>query len=76
MIYELATEEYPRVRALVAGLAYHLSIQAVIEGTVAGRVWVDDALAPQAAFIITPEGQYLAGEPTTPPFSNRWQSCC
>ncbi len=61
MIYELASAEYHRVRALVAGLAYHLSIQAVIDGTVSGRIWVDDVLTPQATFVLAPEGQYLAG---------------
>lgn len=61
MIHELAAADFPRVRALVAGLAYHLSVQAVIDGTVAGRIWVDDELEPQATFIMTPEGQYLAG---------------
>lgn len=44
MLYELAAEDYPRARALVAGLMYHLSIQAVIDGTVAGTIWVDDSL--------------------------------
>ncbi|HUY76553.1 MAG TPA: GNAT family N-acetyltransferase [Ktedonobacterales bacterium] len=61
MIYELAAEDYHRVRALVAGLTYHLSVQAVIDGTVAGHIWVDDLLNPQAAFMLTPEGQYLVG---------------
>lgn len=68
MIHELTVGDYPRVRALVAGLTYHLSIQAVIEGTVAGRIWVDDGLDPQATFILTPEGQYLAGASDTPAF--------
>lgn len=68
MLYELTSGEYSRVRALVAGLAYHLSIQAVIDGTVVGRIWVDSVLAPQAAFILTPEGQYLAGQPANPAF--------
>jgi RimJ/RimL family protein N-acetyltransferase len=68
MIHELAAGDYPRVRALVAGLTYHLSIQAVIDGTVAGRIWVDDGLDPQATFILTPEGQYLAGTSDNPTF--------
>jgi RimJ/RimL family protein N-acetyltransferase len=68
MIYELAPEDYSRVQALVAGLSAHLSIAAVLEGSVAGQIWVDDARAPQATFIQTPEGQYLAGNPDTPAF--------
>src|SRR5689334_2762571 len=69
MIYELAAVDYARVHPLVAGLASHLSIQAVIDGTVAGRIWVDSVLAPQATFVLTPEGQYLAGTPTNPGFN-------
>jgi RimJ/RimL family protein N-acetyltransferase len=68
MLYELAQEDYPRVHALVAGLTAHLSVTAVIEGSVAGEVWVDDARAPQATFIMTPEGQYLAGDPAIAAF--------
>ena len=69
MIYELAAVEYPRVRALVAGLAYHLSVQAMIDGTVAGRIWVDNVVTPQAAFVLTPEGQYLVGAPANAAFN-------
>jgi hypothetical protein len=61
MIHELAAGDSPRVRVLVAGLTYHLSIQAVIDGTVAGRIWVDNGLDSRATFMLTPEGQYLAG---------------
>ena len=68
MIYELAPKDYPRVQALVAGLTAHLSVQAVLERSVSGEVWVDDARNPQAAFILTPEGQYLAGDPDNPAF--------
>lgn len=68
MLYVLAPEDYPRVRSLVAPLTAHLSVTAVIEGSVAGEVWVDDAHAPQATFVQTPEGQYLAGNPATPAF--------
>jgi GNAT superfamily N-acetyltransferase len=68
MIYELASGDYPRVQALVAGLTAHLSIKAVIEGSVAGRIWVDDVRDPQATFMLTPEGHYLAGDPATPAF--------
>jgi RimJ/RimL family protein N-acetyltransferase len=68
MIYELASEDYPRVEPLVAGLSSHLSIKAVIEGSVSGEVWADDARNPGATFVLTPEGQYLAGDPDIPAF--------
>ncbi|HEY7779481.1 MAG TPA: hypothetical protein VIC85_04640 [Ktedonobacterales bacterium] len=40
----------------------------MIEGRVAGQIWVDDAQDPHATFIQTPEGQYLAGDPAIPAF--------
>lgn len=63
-LYKLDPAYYARVRPLYTGLDYHLSIQAVLEGTVTGGVWVDDIEQPQAAYVQTPEGQYLAGDPT------------
>src|SRR5678815_5638655 len=69
MLYELEPAQFARVRPLVAELAYHLSILAVIEGTVRGNIWVDDVAAPQSTFIRTPEGTYLAGEPAIPSFN-------
>jgi len=61
MIHELLPAEYPRIRPIVVGLADHLSIQAVIDGTVSGQIWVDNVPMPRTTFILTPEGQYLAG---------------
>src|SRR5690349_6056146 len=58
MIYQLEPAQFARVRPLVAGLDYHLSIQAVLDGTVTGEVWVDDVAAPRATYMVTPEGQY------------------
>jgi hypothetical protein len=77
MLNELAPADYPRVAALVAGLTAHLSITAVMEGSVAGRIWVDEARDPRATFILTREGQYLAGDPAAPPppLGRRWRSC-
>ena len=69
MIYSLEPAQYARVQPLVAGLNYHLSIQAVIEGTVAGEVWVDDVTTPQTTYVVTPEGQYLGGSPANAAFN-------
>lgn len=69
MLYELEPAQFACVRPLITELAYHLSIQAVIDGTVAGQIWVDDVAAPQAAFIRTPEGTYLAGSPANTAFN-------
>lgn len=60
MINELPRPAYEGVRPLFAGLDYHLSIAAVIDGTMPGRILADDAGQPRAALISSPEGSYLA----------------
>ena len=69
MLYELEPAQFARVRPLVTELAHHLSILAVIDGTVKGTIWVDDMAAPQSTFIRTPEGSYLGGAPTNTAFN-------
>jgi hypothetical protein len=44
MVVELAPHAYPQVLPLFADLAYHLSITAVLRGTMPGRVLVDTGL--------------------------------
>jgi RimJ/RimL family protein N-acetyltransferase len=60
MTTELPRHAYEGVRPLFAKLDYHLSIAAVIEGTMPGRILADDAAEPGAALISSPEGSYLA----------------
>lgn len=64
MLYELERQHYARVRPLVSELSgYNISIPALLDGINPGRVFVDAAAAPQAAFIETVEGFHLAGNP-------------
>lgn len=61
MIYELK-DNYEKVRPVFKELLeYNLIITAVIEGTSPGRIWVDDIENPRAAFMISPEGNFLSG---------------
>jgi RimJ/RimL family protein N-acetyltransferase len=62
MIYELHTADYNKVRPLFRALEYHLTSAAVLDGHNPGRVFVDDPVNPQAAFMFSPEGCYLAGK--------------
>lgn len=64
MIFELQPEEYSRIWPLVRELAEcFLVVRTVVEGSTPGRVLVDDAAEPQAAYIDTPEGSFVAGDP-------------
>lgn len=61
MIYELDKSKYEKVRPLFNQLDYNLIISAVIERTSPGRIYVDDVVTPETAFLCSVEGYYLAG---------------
>jgi GNAT superfamily N-acetyltransferase len=60
MAVELSPEDYAYARPLFAELEHHLSIAAVLDGSMPGRVFADSASSPQVALISSPEGSYLA----------------
>jgi len=47
---------------LFAGFDYSLSLQAAIDGTSPGRIFVDDVSSPRTGLALTVEGYLLAGE--------------
>ena len=63
MVHELRPSEYESVRSLFQPLRFHLSSAAVLDGNNPGQVFVDDPDGPQSAFMLSPEGGYLAGDP-------------
>jgi len=66
MLQELKPNEFERARPLFQGFDYSLSIQAALEGTNPGRIFVDDTAQPRTAFVLTVEGYLLAGEYDNP----------
>jgi len=59
---ELKKSEYERVEPLFAALAaFNLSVATVIQRNSPGRIWVDDVGSPRVGFLLSPEGEYLAG---------------
>ena len=71
MITELEKSKYDNVRPLFTELAaYNVSISALLEGMNPGRVFVDNADSPQAAFMKTVEGHHLVGDPNNIAFIN------
>jgi RimJ/RimL family protein N-acetyltransferase len=69
MIYELVKADHEKVRPLLRPLEYHLASAAVLDGNNPGRVFVDDPANPQTAFMVSPEGCYLAGNPDNEAFN-------
>jgi RimJ/RimL family protein N-acetyltransferase len=71
MIFELRLEEYSRIWPIFRELAeYNLFIKTVIKGFTPGRVLVDDAVDPQTAYMDTPEGSFVAGDPENAGFNS------
>jgi RimJ/RimL family protein N-acetyltransferase len=68
-VHELKRVDYKRLRPLFDPLRYHLTSAAVLDGHCPGRVFVDDPSQPRAAFMLSPEGCYLAGDPANQAFS-------
>jgi RimJ/RimL family protein N-acetyltransferase len=50
-------------------LEYHLTSAAVLGGNSPGRVFVDDPATPRTAFMFSPEGCYLVGNPDNDAFN-------
>jgi len=69
VIYELNKADYEKVRPLFHPLAWHLTSAAVLNGNSPGKVFVDDPGTPQTAFMFSPEGSYLAGNPDNDAFN-------
>jgi len=61
-MYELDPKDYESVQSLFEPLRYHLASAAVLDGNNPGRVFVDDVERPRSAFMLSPEGCYLAGD--------------
>ncbi len=69
MFHLLEPRSYEKVRPLFAGLDFQLSASAVLDGMNPGRVYVDDPAAPRCAFMVSPEGLYLVGDPDNAAFN-------
>jgi RimJ/RimL family protein N-acetyltransferase len=69
IMIELDRADYDKARLLFEPLAYHLTSAAVLDGNSPGKVFVDDPACPQTAFMFSPEGCYLAGDPGNDAFN-------
>ena len=61
MIFKLSEEQYENVRGLFKEFEQQLAINAVIDTTLDGKIYVDNIVSPTSAYINTPEGQMIAG---------------
>ncbi len=60
-MYELEQSDFEKVRPWVQHIPFACAVEAVLDGTCPGHVWVDDLIAPTAAVVDTPEGHYVLG---------------
>ena len=70
MLYELDKTDYGKVKPLFLPLEFQLAGLAVLDGMNPGKCFVDDLAAPRTAFMLSPEGCYLAGDPHNPDFNH------
>jgi RimJ/RimL family protein N-acetyltransferase len=66
---ELRRADYEMVRTLFRPLRFHLASAAVLDGSSPGQVFVDEPTRPRTAFMLSPEGCYLAGDPGNDAFN-------
>lgn len=59
---ELSIWHEPALLRLFAGLDEHLAVEAVIQGTAAGRVWVGEPLAPRTGVIWVQHRVFVTGK--------------
>ena len=70
MIYQLDQADYHTVRPLFEELAkWNFVIDSVLEGTILGRIYVDDPANPESAFFFSAFWYFLAGNPNHQAFN-------
>ena len=62
---------FDMLRPLIVEMKHHLSVHALVEGTMPGWAYVDDLHDPRSAFAYNNEGWYLIGNAQSRPF-NAW----
>jgi GNAT superfamily N-acetyltransferase len=65
----LDLDHHDRVRPLFRDLGYHLVVNAILEGSVPGAVYVDNPAQPQSAFAWTGRRFFLVGSPGNEAFN-------
>jgi RimJ/RimL family protein N-acetyltransferase len=68
VLAKLSRHSYAMVAPLLTGLDHQLSVAAVLAGAMPGDVFVDDSVRPGAAFVHSPEGNFVGGDPTSAGF--------
>lgn len=68
-MYELKPAELGQARPLFRALDHHLAVNAILEGTVPGTIYVDDRTFPHAAFTRFKHRCFLVGSPENDAFN-------
>lgn len=70
-VIKLSKDQYERARHLFKTLHYQLAVEAMLDGSNPGWIYVDDEKLPTCAWMVNSEGFFLAGNPTNRKF-NAW----
>jgi RimJ/RimL family protein N-acetyltransferase len=68
-MHELTPAAFETVRPLFSELEFHLSVNSILTGVTAARIFVDDPARPQAVFVWSAHRFYLAGTPHNAAFN-------
>jgi len=68
-MYELQASDYVNIRSLFQAMAHHLAVNAILEGSVPAKVFVDHPTRPRAALTWTKQRFYLSGSPDNDEFN-------
>ena len=69
MIHKLKAADFEKIRPLARPWPFACAVDATLDGTCPGAVWVDEPVAPTAAIVDTPEGHYVIGDAENESFS-------
>ena len=70
MIHKLKAADFEKIRPLARPWPFACAVDATLDGTCPGAVWVDEPSAPTAAVVDTPEGHYVIGDARNESFNH------
>ena len=65
----LEPSQYDRARSIFQAMDYNLAVQAILDGSVPAKIYVDDATQPRVALTWNKHRHYLAGSPENEAFN-------
>lgn len=72
-MHETRRTDNPEYRRLFDGYDYQVSVSSFLDGSLTGKLYLDDLDSPRSGLMLNPEGTFIAGDPGNREF-NIWLS--